>query len=92
MDTLGGDAGERAAPSGVQRGDDAAFRVNHQEGHTVGGEDAEGETGGCRDHSVTFGADVCRTDCCDVVASGPSNFGPLTGGAGVAFRADIAGR
>ena len=74
MDTLGGDAGESPAPSGVQRGDDAAFRVNHQEGHTVGGEDAEGETGGCADHSVGFGADVCRADYFNVFASGPSNF------------------
>jgi hypothetical protein len=71
MDALGGDPGERTAPSGVQRGDDTAFRVNHQEGHAVGGENAEGETGGSGDHPVAFGADMCGADYCVAVAIGP---------------------
>jgi hypothetical protein len=71
MDALSGDAGERPAPSGVQRTHDAAFRVNHQEGHTVGGEDAEGGTGGGGDHPVALGADVRGADCFGAVAIGP---------------------
>ena len=91
MDARGGDAGERPAPSGVQGGDDPAFHVNHQEGHTIGGENAEGETGG-GDHPVALGANVCRADDCDLVASGPCGCEQLTGGAGVAFRAGFARR
>ena len=58
MDARGGDASERPAPSGMQRGDDAAFHVNHQNGHAVGGEDAEGETGSSGDYPVAFGTNV----------------------------------
>jgi len=67
MDARGGDAGERPAPSGVQRGDDAAFRVNHQKGHAVGGEDAESETVGGGDHAIALGTDDCRADDCEPV-------------------------
>jgi len=36
-----GDAGERAAPAGVNGGNDAVFRVDKENGHAISGLDAE---------------------------------------------------
>jgi len=51
-DGLGGDAGEGAAPAGVNGGDGAFLGVNEEDGDTVGGLDGEEEAGAIGDAGV----------------------------------------
>ena len=53
-DGFEGDAGERAAPSGVDGGYDAVFGVDEEDGDAVGGLDAEEEAGAVGGGSVAL--------------------------------------
>lgn len=59
-DGFGDYALERAAPAGMNGGDSAIFRVNKQDGDTVGGLDAEQDTGLVRCGSVAAAGVVRR--------------------------------
>ncbi len=53
-DSFLGDAGERAAPTGMDGGDSAVLRINKKYGHAVGGLDGEELAGAIGGGSVAF--------------------------------------
>jgi hypothetical protein len=57
------DAGECAAPSGVNGGDDAFFGIDNKDGGAVGGADAEEEGGAIGGERVAFALFVGRCFC-----------------------------